>query len=414
MPPPGGALRRAVVLLSGGLDSATALAMTLATGARVRTLSFDYGQRHRAELEAAAALAAASAPTSALGPGVEDHRVATIDLAAFGGSSLLRVPAGGVAGTAAGVGREVGWGADLVVPKDRDLSGTTGSGGGGGGGGGTEDDGGGTAIPNTYVPARNTIFLAYALGLAEVSRASSIVIGANAVDYSGYPDCRPAYFDAWRPLAALATVSGVTSRGGGAVSIETPLLHMTKADIVREGLRLGVDFGATHSCYDPVGGGEGWDGWGPCGRCDACQLRAAAFKEVGVGLFIFRFPYGAGSGGDIVVSVTVALAAAVVLAPVEAVSMAGGDGGGSSGVARMAVAGRVGGGGGGGDSSGASRGIGGGDWDAGRRSVPAVAMAAAGRVYRRGHWRGPRQPPVTPARRYSGCGALVLEGAGGG
>ncbi|KAK1858361.1 hypothetical protein I4F81_000969 [Pyropia yezoensis] len=289
MPPAGAPLRRAVVLLSGGLDSATALAMTLATGARVRTLSFDYGQRHRAELDAAAALAAASA-----GAGVEDHRVATIDLAAFGGSSLLRLPPGGVGDTAAAVGRGAGWEGDLQVPKDRDLSATTGSGGGGGGGGeggggGGQGGGGGggggadgghggdTAIPNTYVPARNTIFLAYALGLAEVSRASSIVIGANAVDYSGYPDCRPAYFDAWRPLAAVATAAAVTPGGGGAVAIETPLLHMSKADIVREGLRLGVDFAATHSCYDPVGG-RGGEGGGGGGRV-AAVMRAACGRR---------------------------------------------------------------------------------------------------------------------------------------
>jgi len=285
-------VRRAVVLLSGGLDSATALAMTLASGARVRTLAFDYGQKHRHELGAAAALAAASA-------GVEDHRVATIDLGAFGGSSLLRPPPGGVAATAAAVGVPRGELPDLVVPKDRDVAaaavsagrGPPSTAGGGGGGGGGGSGGGGDAIPNTYVPARNTIFLAYALGLAEVSRASSIVIGANAVDYSGYPDCRPEYFDAWRPLAALATKAAVS--GGPPVSIEAPLLHLSKADIVRVGLRLGVDYAATHSCYDPAAGGR------PCGRCDACLLRAAAFVEVGVGRdpAVVRWERGGGAAG---------------------------------------------------------------------------------------------------------------------
>ncbi len=217
----------AVVLLSGGLDSTTVLAMARAAGSRVVALSFRYGQRHEHELAAATALADAA--------GVE-HIICDIDLGTFGGSALTD--------------------AALAVPHGRAPG---------------EMAGG---IPITYVPARNTIFLSFALALAEVRGAAEIHIGVNAIDYSGYPDCRPEYIEAFQRMAALATRAGVEGRG---VSIRAPLVEMSKAEIVRLGLELGVDYGATHSCYDP----DPTDG-AACATCDACQLRLDAFEEVGV------------------------------------------------------------------------------------------------------------------------------------
>jgi 7-cyano-7-deazaguanine synthase len=222
----GGIVNDAVVLLSGGLDSATALAIAQQRGHTCHCLSFDYGQRHRSELECARRVAAAA--------GVEDHRIATIDLRAFGGSALtddqIPLPAG-------------------RVPSEM-----------------AED------IPVTYVPARNTIFLSFALALAEVVGASDIVIGVNAIDYSGYPDCRPEYVAAFEAMANLATKAGVEGHG---IRIRTPLIDSTKADIIRSGLELGVDYSLTTSCYDP-----GPDG--ACGGCDACILRLQGFAQVGV------------------------------------------------------------------------------------------------------------------------------------
>lgn len=214
-----------MVLLSGGLDSATALAWAQAQGYACSALSFLYGQRHAVELECARELAAAH--------GVSDHQVATIDLRAFGGSALT---------------------ADIAVPKDRDLD---------------SDE-----IPVTYVPARNTIFLSYALAMAEVRGAFAIVTGMNAVDYSGYPDCRPEYVRAWETMANLATKAAV--EGAGRIEVLTPLIDWSKERIVREGRALGVDFGMTSSCYDPGAAGE------PCGHCDSCVHRARAFGAIGV------------------------------------------------------------------------------------------------------------------------------------
>ena len=216
----------AIVLLSGGLDSATVLAMTLAQGFAPLALSFRYGQRHALELDAAARVAAAA--------GVREHRVVEIDLRQFGGSALT---------------------GDLDVPRDRD--------------GGTIAGG----IPVTYVPARNTVFLAYALALAEVSGAADIFIGVNAVDYSGYPDCRPEFVAAFERMANLATQAAVEGRR---LRIHAPLMHMSKADIVRAGIALGVDYALTLSCYDPDPAGAA------CRRCDACVLRARGFADAGV------------------------------------------------------------------------------------------------------------------------------------
>jgi len=215
--------RRAVVLLSGGLDSFTAAAMGKADGLELYALTVAYGQRHAAELDAARRVAAAL--------GVARHVELTLDLSAFGGSSLT------------------GHGA---VPKDR-----------------APDDPG---IPSTYVPARNTVFLALALAWAESLGAADIVIGVNAIDYSGYPDCRPAFIESFERTAALATKAGVE---GARFTIHTPLIRLTKGEIIRRGLALGLDYGLTHSCYDPVPGG------GPCGRCDSCVLRARGFAEAG-------------------------------------------------------------------------------------------------------------------------------------
>jgi len=218
---------RAVCLLSGGLDSSTCLALARREGYECYALSFDYGQRHRVELEAAARVAAAL--------GVREQRTAVIDLRAFGGSALT---------------------ADIDVPKSRSV---------------TEM---GAGIPITYVPARNTIFLSYALAWAEVLEASDIFIGVNALDYSGYPDCRPEFIHAYEHMANLATKSGVEGRTR--IEIHTPLIALSKADIVRLGAEVGLDFGLTHSCYDP-----GLDGRA-CGECDSCLLRAKGFAEAGV------------------------------------------------------------------------------------------------------------------------------------
>jgi 7-cyano-7-deazaguanine synthase len=220
----------AVVLLSGGLDSATAAALARREGYALYGLTVRYGQVHAREVEAARRVAGAL--------GFVKHVELDIDLRAFGGSSLL------------GEGE---------IPKDRigDL-----------GFGDLENE-----IPTTYVPARNTILLSLALGWAEVIGADRIVIGVNALDYSGYPDCRPEYLAAFEYLATLATRAGV---GGKPLRIWAPLQHLTKAAIIRAGLELGVDYGLTHSCYDPLPDGR------PCGHCDSCQLRARGFAEVGV------------------------------------------------------------------------------------------------------------------------------------
>jgi 7-cyano-7-deazaguanine synthase len=218
---------RAVVLLSGGLDSTTTLAIARAAGFATYALSFQYGQRHAYELEAARRVATAL--------GAKDHVIATIDLRVFGGSALT---------------------SDIDVPKHRSLN-TVGHG-----------------IPITYVPARNTIFLSFALAWAEVLGAEDIFIGVNALDYSGYPDCRPEYIEAYQRMANLAVKVAV--EGASSIKIHTPLIAMSKADIIRRGLELGVDFGMTSSCYDPDDDGI------PCGACDSCQLRLKGFQEAGV------------------------------------------------------------------------------------------------------------------------------------
>jgi 7-cyano-7-deazaguanine synthase len=213
----------AVVLLSGGLDSYTAAAITRADGFRLFALTVRYGQRHAAEIDAARRVAA--------NLGVARHVELDVDLSTFGGSSLTT---------------------DTPVPKDRQII--------------------PTEIPSTYVPARNTVFLSLALGWAEVLGAHDIVIGVNALDYSGYPDCRPEYLAAFEQLASLATARGVQ---GERFRIHAPLQMLTKAQIIRRGVELGLDYGLTHSCYDPAP-------TGPCGRCDSCLLRAAGFAEAGV------------------------------------------------------------------------------------------------------------------------------------
>jgi 7-cyano-7-deazaguanine synthase len=215
---------RAVVLLSGGLDSYTAAASARADGFDLFALTIRYGQTHVTEIAAARRVAGAL--------GVAKHLELDVDLAAFGGSSLV------------GEGE---------IPKDRPLEASD--------------------VPSTYVPARNTIFLSLALGWAEVVGAEAIVIGVNALDYSGYPDCRPEYIAAFERLAALATRAGVEGRP---FRILAPLQHLTKADIIRLGMRLGLDYGLTHSCYAPQPDGR------PCGRCDSCRLRGKGFEEAGV------------------------------------------------------------------------------------------------------------------------------------
>ena len=220
------AQKKAVVLLSGGLDSATVLAIARSQDYESYALSFSYGQRHIWELEAAAGVAASL--------GAAEHKVAQIDLRVFGGSALT---------------------ADIDVPKGR----------------GMEEMGHG--IPITYVPARNTIFLSFALAWAEVLGSSDIFIGVNALDYSGYPDCRPEFIEAFEKMANLATKTGV--EGTQQLKIHTPLIAMTKAEIIARGMELGVDYGLTSSCYDPSATGE------PCGQCDSCLLRQKGFRENG-------------------------------------------------------------------------------------------------------------------------------------
>jgi 7-cyano-7-deazaguanine synthase len=219
--------KKAVVLLSGGLDSATVLAIAQAAGYELYALSFSYGQRHAWELEAAKRVAASI--------GVVQHRIAEIDLRAFGGSALTD---------------------DIDVPKGR----------------APEEMAHG--IPITYVPARNTIFLAFALAWAEVLGASDIFLGVNALDYSGYPDCRPEFIAAFEKMANLATKAGVEGRQN--LRIHTPLIAMTKAQIIAKGRELGVDYGLTSSCYDPGPTGA------PCGQCDSCLLREKGFRENGI------------------------------------------------------------------------------------------------------------------------------------
>ncbi|MEZ5690970.1 MAG: 7-cyano-7-deazaguanine synthase QueC [Rickettsiales bacterium] len=217
--------KKAVLLLSGGLDSTTVLAMAKEQGFSVHALSFSYGQRHNYELSAAKKIAAKM--------GAVEHRIVNIDLAGFGGSALTE--------------------SSLAVPKDRDE---------------TELSSG---IPITYVPARNTIFLSFALAWAEVLNAYDIFIGVNAVDYSGYPDCRPEFIESFERTANLATAYGVES--ANKIKIHTPLINLSKASIIEEGIRLGVDYSLTTSCYDPDVYGKS------CGHCDACILRLKGFRE---------------------------------------------------------------------------------------------------------------------------------------
>jgi 7-cyano-7-deazaguanine synthase len=217
-------MKPAVVLLSGGLDSAVTLAIARREGFDLHALSFRYGQRHAIELEAAQRVAQSL--------GVRDHRFAEIDLRVFGGSALTD---------------------NIAVP--------------------TDEPGRADTIPITYVPARNTIFLSYALAFAEVIDAADIFIGVNAVDYSGYPDCRPDFLRAFEQLAKLATKAGAM---GTEFAIHAPLLAMSKADIIREGSALAVDFAITHSCYDPAADGAA------CGRCDSCRIRRNGFRDAGV------------------------------------------------------------------------------------------------------------------------------------
>ena len=215
---------RAVVLLSGGLDSYTAAAIARADGFVLNALTIHYGQRHAREVESARRVARAL--------GVEQHKELTVDLRPIGGSSLT---------------------SDVDVPRDRNLDATD--------------------IPSTYVPARNTIFLSLALGWAEVLGAHDLVVGVNALDYSGYPDCRPEFVRAFEALAGVATRAGVE---GARFRVHTPLIQLSKADIIRRGIELGLDYGLTHSCYDPHADGR------PCGACDSCRLRAKGFREAGM------------------------------------------------------------------------------------------------------------------------------------
>jgi len=219
--------RKAVVLLSGGMDSATALAIAAREGFEPYAMTFRYGQRHAIEVEAARKVAGRA--------GVADHRVIDIDLRVFGGSALT---------------------ADIPVPRGRPAGEI------------------GRSVPITYVPGRNTIFLAYATAWAEVLGADDIFIGVNAIDYSGYPDCRGEYIEAFERMARLATRAGAQEHRR--LTIHTPLIRMSKADIIRKGLELGVDYGLTATCYDPSAAGEA------CGRCEACVLRLRGFREAGV------------------------------------------------------------------------------------------------------------------------------------
>lgn len=218
--------RNAVVLLSGGLDSTTVLAVAQAEGFNVHALSFSYGQRHHVELDAARAIAAKA--------GVARHVIADVDLRVFGASALT---------------------SDVDVPKARSIEEM------------------GEDIPVTYVPARNTVFLSFALAFAEVTEADDIFLGVNALDYSGYPDCRPEYIDAFKAMANLATRRGVE---GHELQIHAPLIKLSKAEIIARGIRLGVDYSQTRSCYDPSPAGEA------CGSCDSCLLRIRGFAENGL------------------------------------------------------------------------------------------------------------------------------------
>lgn len=227
-PPPG----RAVALVSGGLDSAVAAAITRRDGDRIYALTFDYGQRHRRELRAAARVAAWLEAA--------EHKIVKVGLSAIGGSALTD---------------------RIEVPKDRRA--------------------GAKEIPITYVPARNLIFLSIALGWSEVVGASRIVIGANAIDYSGYPDCRPAFMEAFQQAAEAGTRAGVEGR---AARVYAPLINLSKAEIIKQGQMLGLDFSITHSCYDPDPRGR------PCGRCDSCRLRARGFEQAGISDPLARRP----------------------------------------------------------------------------------------------------------------------------
>jgi 7-cyano-7-deazaguanine synthase len=220
-------MKKAVILLSGGLDSATCLAIAIDSGFLPYALSFRYGQRHEFELDSAKAVSKSM--------GVEEHIILDIDLRAFGGSALTD---------------------DIEVPKDRDETNIK------------------NEIPVTYVPARNTIFLSFGLAYAETLGANDIFIGVNALDYSGYPDCRPEYIASFQHMANLATKVGVEEKSD--TNIHTPLIDLTKSDIIKAGLNLNVDYGLTHSCYDPEQNGYS------CGHCDACQLRIRGFEKVGL------------------------------------------------------------------------------------------------------------------------------------
>ncbi|MBT3738158.1 MAG: 7-cyano-7-deazaguanine synthase QueC [Candidatus Marinimicrobia bacterium] len=220
-------MKKAVILLSGGLDSATCLAIAIDSGFLPYALSFRYGQRHEFELDSAKAVSKSM--------GVEKHIILDIDLRAFGGSALTD---------------------DIEVPKDRDETNIK------------------NEIPVTYVPARNTIFLSFGLAYAETLRANDIFIGVNALDYSGYPDCRPEYIASFQHMANLATKVGVEEKSD--TNIHTPLIDLTKSDIIKAGLNLNVDYGLTHSCYDPEQNGYS------CGHCDACQLRIRGFEKLGL------------------------------------------------------------------------------------------------------------------------------------
>ena len=219
-------MKKAVILLSGGLDSATTLAIAQNDGFTPYGLTFSYGQRHQFEIGASQKIAEACNLT--------DHIITEIDLRAFGGSALTD---------------------DIDVPKDRSENTMSGS------------------IPVTYVPARNTIFLSFALAWAEVLQSNDIFLGVNSMDYSGYPDCRPEYIQSFQTMANLATKAGV--EGAQSITIHTPLISMTKEEIIRKGLELGVDYSLTHSCYDPDKAGNA------CGRCDSCRIRLKGFQEAG-------------------------------------------------------------------------------------------------------------------------------------
>jgi 7-cyano-7-deazaguanine synthase len=220
--------KNAVVLLSGGLDSATTLAIARDMGYDCYAMTFQYGQRHNVEIECSKKVAAANS--------IKEHRIIEMDLAAFGGSALTDM--------------------SLEVPKNRDE---------------IAENAESSQIPITYVPARNTIFLSYALAFAEVTDSFDIFIGVNATDYSGYPDCRPEFIDAFQKMANLATAAAVENKGK--YTIHTPIIKMSKAEIIQTGTKLGVDYSLTHSCYDPA------EDQKPCGKCDSCQLRLKGFEQ---------------------------------------------------------------------------------------------------------------------------------------